>query len=103
MEVRDGLTGSDLAASVRREVEAGTAALEFMEDVVAFEYRRYPGVGVFVTGLCGVTAPRGTFWALSVNGRRAEKGISDLRIEEPVRIRWDLVEMDAERPEEKDQ
>ena len=65
-----------------------------MEDVVAMEYRRYPGVGVFVTSLCGVDAPDGAFWALSVDGERATKGISDLTIDEPIRIRWDLVQLE---------
>ena len=90
LEIRDELTGSDLDVSIRRQVAAGTEADDFMDEVVEVEYRRYPGVGVFVTGLCGVAAPKGTFWALSIDGKRAEKGISELRIERPVRIRWEL-------------
>ncbi len=91
LDIRDELTDSGLAVSIRRNAPAGTSALAFMEDVVAMEYRRYPGVGVFVTSLCGVAAPDGAFWALTVNSVRAGIGISDLTIEEPVHIRWDLV------------
>ena len=46
---------------------------------------------MFVTSLCGVAAPDGAFWTLTVNSVRAGIGISDLTIEEPVHIRWDLV------------
>ena len=91
LDIRDELTDSGLAVSIQRNAPAGTSALAFMEDIVAMEYRRYPGAGVFVTSLCGVAAPDGTFWALTVNNVRAKKGISDLTIEEPVHIRWDLV------------
>jgi len=91
LEIRDELTDSGLTVSIQRNVPAGTAGVAFMEDLVDVEYRRYPGVGVFVTSLCGVAAPKGTFWALSIDGERAKKGISELTIEEPVQIRWDLV------------
>lgn len=94
LEIRDELTGSDLDVSIRRQVATGTNAVDFMDEVVAVEYRRYPGVGVFVTSLCGIAAPKGAFWALSINGERATKGISDLTINEPIRIRWDLVKLE---------
>ena len=94
VEIRDELTGSDLEVSIRRNVAVGTDAADFMDEAVDMEVRRYPGVGVFVTSLCGVTAPKGTFWALSINGERATIGISDLTIEEPVHIRWALVELE---------
>ena len=91
LEIRDELTGSGLTVSVKRNVKAGTNAVDFMKEAVAMEYRRYPGVGIFVTSLGGVEAPDGTFWALSIDGERATKGIADLDIEQPVHIRWDLV------------
>ena len=97
LEIRDELTGSDLDVSIRRQVATGTDALDFMDAVVEVEYRRYPGVGVFVTSLCGIAAPKGAFWALSIDGERAEKGISEVDIERPVRIRWDLVELGEQR------
>ena len=96
LEIRDELTGSDLEVSIRRKATVGTKGIDFMDGVVDTEFRRYPGVGVFVTSLCGVEAPNGAFWALSVDGQRAKKGISELRIDRPVRIGWDLVKMDSE-------
>lgn len=91
LEIRDELTASGLAVSIRRDVTPGTDALEFIESVVAVEYRRYPGAGVFVTSLCGVVAPDGMFWALMVDGDRATRGIADLDIEADIHIRWELV------------
>ena len=96
LEIRDEVTGSDLEVSIRRNVTVGTEALDFMEGAIDMEVRRYPGVGVFVTSLCGVTAPKGTFWALSIDGERATAGISDLTIEESVHIRWALVEQEEQ-------
>ena len=94
LEIRDELTGSDLDVSIRRKATVGTKGIDFMDEVVDIKSRRYPGGGVFVTSLCGVEAPKGAFWALSIDGERAAKGISDLTINEPVRVRWDLVEME---------
>ena len=96
VEIRDELTGSDLEVSIRRNVAAGTEAIDLLDEIVDLEVRRYPGVGVFVTSLCGVTAPKGTFWALSVNGERATIGISDLTIDESVHIRWALVKLEEQ-------
>ena len=90
LEIRDDVTASGLAASIRREASHGSTALAFMESVVAVEYKRYPGMGVFVTGLCGVAAPDGTFWALSVNGQRATRGIAEVVLDGDTHIRWDL-------------
>ena len=103
LEIRDELTGSDLDVSIRRQVATGTDAVDFMDEVVEVEYRRYPGVGVFVTSLCGIAAPKGAFWALSIDGKRAKKGISELSIEGPVRIRWDLAKVDSEESAGEDQ
>ncbi len=96
VEIRDELTGSDLEVSIRRNVAAGTEAIDLLGEIVDLEVRRYPGVGVFVKSLCGVTAPQGTFWALSINRERATIGISDLTIEEPVHIRWALVKLEEQ-------
>ena len=94
LEIRDELTGTDLDVSIRRKAAQGINGIDFLEEVVDVDYRRYPGTGVFVTSLCGVEAPKGTFWALSINGERATKGISDLTINETTRIRWNLVEQE---------
>lgn len=91
LEIRDELTASGLAVSIHRDVAPGTDALKLIESVVAVEYRRFPGAGVFVTSLCGVAAPDGTFWELLIDGERATRGIADLDIEADMRIRWELV------------
>ena len=91
LEIRDGVTASGLAVTIRRDVAAGTDALALIESVVAVEYRRYPGAGVFVTSLCGVAAPDGAFWELTVDGERATRGIADLDIGADMHIRWELV------------
>ncbi|MCY3810992.1 MAG: DUF4430 domain-containing protein [Gammaproteobacteria bacterium] len=91
LEIRDELTVSGLAVSIRRDVAPGTDALAFIESVVAVEYRSYPGAGVFVTSLCGVAAPDGMFWELVIDGERATRGIADLDIEANMHIRWELV------------
>ena len=99
LQIRDALTDSELDVSARRQVAVGTRAIDFMDEVVEMEYRRYAGAGVFVHSLCGIEAPKGTFWALSIDGKRAKKGISEISIEQPVRIRWDLVKVNSgERP-----
>lgn len=90
LEIRDDVTASGLVVSIRREAAQGSTALAFMESVVAIEYKRYPGMGVFVTGLCGVVAPDGTFWALSVNGERATRGIAEVVLDADTHVRWDL-------------
>ena len=91
LEIRDELTASGLSVSIRRDVTPGTDALLFIESVVAVEYRNYPGAGVFVTSLCGVAAPDGMFWELTIGGERARRGIADLDIEADMHIRWELV------------
>lgn len=91
LEIRDELTASRLAVSIRRDVMPGTDALKFIEGVVAVDYRSYPGAGVFVTSLCGVAAPDGMFWELMIDGERAMRGIADLDIEADMHIRWELV------------
>ena len=91
LEVHDELTASGLAVSIHRDIPQGTDVLAFVESIVAVDYRRYPGVGVFITSLCGVAAPDGMFWALSVNGERATRGLADLHLEADTHIRWDLV------------
>ena len=91
LEVRDEATSSGLTVSITKDVEPGTNALAFLESVISLEYRRYPGMGVFVTSVCGVAAPDGMFWALSVNGERATRGIADVTIDADMHLAWHLV------------
>lgn len=93
LDIVDSITGSALAVSIERKVERGIPALEAMEALVAVESKSFPGVGVFVRGLCGVTAPDGTFWQLSVNDERSERGIAEWRVDAPMHLRWELVQM----------
>lgn len=91
LEIIDPITGSALAVNIERKVERGVSALEAMQALVAVESKSFPGVGAFVRGLCGVTAPDGTFWQLSVNGERSAQGIAEWRVDAPMHIRWELV------------
>ena len=93
---RGGSRPQGRSRSIRHESPSGpkpprTDALAFIESVVAVEHRSYPGAGVFVTSLCGVAAPDGMFWELTIDGERATRGIADLDIEADMHIRWELV------------
>ena len=91
LEIHDELTDSGLRVTLRKDAAVGSNALDFLEGAVAVRYRRYPGMGVFVTELCGVAAPAGTFWALSINGEPSMRGIADIDLGADTRIRWELV------------
>ena len=55
LKIRDGRSAMKLEA--QKTVPKGSNALEVMEAMVVVKSRRYPEVGAFVTGLCGVDAP----------------------------------------------
>lgn len=75
-------------------VDVGVDGYAAMQQVVATEVSNYPGVGAFVESIADVRAPRGTFWALSIDGERATMGISEVVVDREMSIEWNLVRID---------
>ena len=90
LHIEDPVSGSELDVRITRQVQRGTSALEAMRALIPVVAKSFPGTGEFVTGLCGVQAPSGTFWALYVDGERSPQGVSALRVDQPMHIRWTL-------------
>jgi hypothetical protein len=94
LKIADKTSGLSLEA--RKAVTGDSNAFDVMRHVVALTYRTDPELGPMVTGLCGVTAPKGTFWAVYVDGNFAKSGLGRLTLTKDTLIEWRI-----ERIEEK--
>lgn len=79
---------SGLQVQAKRKVTTGQSALEALEATVPVKSKNYPGIGLRILGLCNVEPARGKYWALFVDGKYAETGIADLKIEKEIVIEW---------------
>ena len=57
--------------------------------MVVVKSRRYPEVGAFVTGLCGVDAPEGMVWTFTIDSEWSKVGIGNLTLEKDTLIEWE--------------
>jgi hypothetical protein len=64
--------------------------------VIAVSYKTEPALGPLVTGLCGVSAPKGSFWALYVDGELSKVGVGGLPLKKDTVLEWRL-QQGAER------
>jgi hypothetical protein len=87
LKIRDGRSGMRLEA--KKTVPGGSNALEVMEGMVVVKSRRYPDVGSFVTGLCGVDAPEGMVWTFTIDSEWSKIGIGNVTLERDTVIEWE--------------
>ena len=87
LTIRDGRSGMRLEA--KKTVPRGSNALEVMEGMVVVKSRRYPDVGSFVTGLCGVDAPEGMVWTFTIDSEWSKIGIGNVTLEKDTVIEWE--------------
>jgi Domain of unknown function (DUF4430) len=93
LAIRDA--GSGFTLEAKQDVPTGTNAFEAICHIVVVDHKRVPGIGRFVTGLCGIEATRSQFWALYVNGDLSDKGISSIQLDADTEIEWKLQSRDA--------
>ena len=86
LTIRD--EGSGFTLEAKKSVPTGTSAFEALRQVVVVDYKRQPGFGQFVTGLCGIEAPRDQFWALYIDDEFSKKGISSIKLVADTKIHW---------------
>ena len=81
---------SGFVLDAKKSVSRGSNAFEVLRETVAIKYKTFPKLGAFVTGLCGVDAPKGKVWTFSVDTRWSEVGIGNLTLERDAVIEWTL-------------
>jgi hypothetical protein len=86
---------SGLSLEAKKAVANDSNAFDVMRHIVAVTYRTDPEQGPMVTGLCGVTAPKGTFWAVSVDGNFAKEGIGRLTLTKDTLIEWRIERVES--------
>jgi hypothetical protein len=86
LTIRD--EGSGFTLEAKKSVPRGTSAFEALRQVVVVDYKRQPGFGQFVTGLCGIEAPQDQFWALYIDDEFSKQGISSVKLVADTKIEW---------------
>ena len=74
----------------KKAVAKGTSAFDAVRHVVAMAYRMDPEVGPVVTSLCGVSAPKGSAWACSIDGQ-ACRNPGSVGVNADLTIEWKTV------------
>jgi hypothetical protein len=81
---------ADSSNSLRADIEApvGVSAREIMERLFKMSYADFSQR--FVNGIAGFMIARGEkkFWRLEVDGKAAGTGIAEIKISQPMQIRW---------------
>jgi hypothetical protein len=86
LKIRDEESGFTLEA--KKSVPRGTSAFEALRQVVVVDYKRQPGFGQFITGLCGIEAQQDQFWALYINDKFSKQGIGSIKLVADTKIEW---------------
>lgn len=79
-------SSNSLQANV--EVPVGTSARDLMERLFKMNYVDFSHR--FVNGIAGFIIARGEkkFWRLEIAGKEAEVGIAEIKINNPIQLRW---------------
>jgi hypothetical protein len=88
LKISDKASGLTLEA--KKAVARGTRAFDAVRHVVAMAYRMDPEVGPVVTSLCGVSAPKGSAWACSIDGQ-ACRNPGSVGVNADLTIEWKTV------------
>ncbi len=77
-------------------VASGTSVMETLEqmrknsDNLIFGDTIYPQIGKFVTSFSGIENQDSKYWVYCVNGKMANKGVSELKLIEDSNLKWIL-------------
>ncbi|MFY9484085.1 MAG: DUF4430 domain-containing protein [Patescibacteria group bacterium] len=66
----------------------GKTALELLRLVAHVETKNFGELGDMVTEIDGITADKGNFWALYVNGKQSEVGASSYKTKPGESVEW---------------
>ena len=86
LKIRD--TGSGFTLEAKKDVPIGISGFDALRHVVVVDYKRVPGIGPFVTTLCGIEAPKDHFWALYVDDEYSKRGIGSIKLDADTEIEW---------------
>jgi hypothetical protein len=92
LKIADKASGLSLEA--KKLVAHDSNAFDAMRHVISITYKTDPEQGPVVTGMCGVTAPRGCYWAAYVDGSLAKSGIGRLALTKDTIIEWKIEKAD---------
>jgi hypothetical protein len=92
LKIADKTSGLSLEA--KKLVAPNSNAFDAVRHVVSMTYKTDAESGPVVTGLCGVTAPRGCFWAAYVDGSLAKSGIGRMSLTKDTMIEWKIEKAD---------
>jgi hypothetical protein len=92
LKISDKKTGFTLEA--KKAVPSGSNAFDVLRHTVAVTYRSDPELGPLVTGLCGVTAPKGLSWMVYVDGKPSPVGIGRVTLTRDTVIEWKIRSID---------
>jgi hypothetical protein len=81
---------SGLSLEAKKVVAHDSNAFDAVRHVVAITYRTDADQGPTVTGLCGVTAPRGCYWAAYVDGAVPKAGLGRTTLTKDTLIEWKI-------------
>src|SRR5438105_4069497 len=79
-----------LTLEAKKVVPTGSSAFDVLRHTVSVNYKTDPALGPLVTGLCGVNAPRGFFWALYVDGELSTVGVGGLTLKKNAVLEWKI-------------
>jgi hypothetical protein len=92
-KIADKTTGLSLEA--KKAVAHDSNAFDAMRHMISLTYKTDPEMGPMVTGLCGVTAPRGYYWAVYVDGTLAKTGIGRVSLTKDTVIEWRIEKIEG--------
>ncbi len=88
LKIADKTSGLSLEA--KKVVAHDSNAFDAVRHVVSITYKTDPEGGPTVTGMCGVAAPRGCFWAPYVDGSLAKSGLGHMNLTKDTVIEWKI-------------
>jgi hypothetical protein len=92
LKITDKASGLTLEA--RKAVAADSNAFDALRHTIALTYRTDAAGAPVVTGLCGVTPPKGHAWVASLNGEPC-KGIGAATISKDTLLEWKIEKAEA--------
>ncbi len=79
----------------KKRLATGSNAFDVLRGFVQVRYETFPKLGPTVTGLCGLDAPPGYFWALYVDGKLSAEGVGGITLSKNTLHEWKLQKIQA--------
>jgi len=79
-----------ISVDASKTIPSGTNGFDAVKGIVALKSKSFGGLGERISSLCDIDPPNGQYWAMFIDGKLSDVGISSVTISKNMLMEWKI-------------